>query len=593
MPSTRSKPTTKTTNDLSVLVNANRIRSSIRRLFHNNIAEVLSELFQNCQRSGAKNVEIAITPDGFSVTDDGHGLLGGNDGFHTLLKLAESAFDNPTVADQDPMGVGIVSLMTHDKVEEITFSSGRLQLTVDAAKWWTDKDYYSTWFKRVRRVSKAVPGLSIYVRSKAELITELRKTLEPKDSTGIFSSGSVFENASPAQGYAGILDITLDGKPVRTTLPAWTRFQDTLITTTYKGSNLTIGYAPGSVNRKSSLRWYGQLILVKTPYTHFHFHLDVQSGRPVNPLSPTRAGLIEDSAYHELLAFVKDQVFEFVLNPANRSKIKPVWVEECFRLDEKRALTESPYIVTESILPLANPSSFDDCDQIGKPQIFTYEEAPTLLKDTVVVLQKGQIQQAEYGLSSFVPLLRGPYKLRYGDRGRLRIGQLWWKPGKKSRAPWFFKPGEFGISFTKDQKPKRWRAVNQTPVFTFNHTGSYSVEEVDFTVGTLDPMSFLKNQVWCGFCPSDDYDPEPQEANFRESVDNVIRALIGRCVPRSFELYDLTKFLKNQNTLVTQIAYHYPKGTFSRNAHVSRPKALPSAITLHSSDKRSVRLKLY
>ncbi len=78
MPSTRSKLTPwKTTNDLSVLVNTDRIRSSIKRLFHNNIAEVLAESFQNSQRAGAKNVQITITPDGFSIADDGHGLLGG------------------------------------------------------------------------------------------------------------------------------------------------------------------------------------------------------------------------------------------------------------------------------------------------------------------------------------------------------------------------------------------------------------------------------------------------------------------------------------------------------------------------------------
>ena len=135
----QSRP--KATSHLSVLVNADRIRSSIKRLFHNNIAECLAEVFQNAQRAGAKNVTITIRPDGFSIADDGHGLLGGIDGFHTLLKLAESGFDDPTVEDQDPMGVGIVSLMTHDKVEEITFSSGKLQLTVEAARWWSDRDY--------------------------------------------------------------------------------------------------------------------------------------------------------------------------------------------------------------------------------------------------------------------------------------------------------------------------------------------------------------------------------------------------------------------------------------------------------------------
>src|SRR5438876_12212341 len=106
-------------------------------------------------------------------------------------------------------------------VQVTTFSSRKLQLTVDTAKWWwNDKDYYSTWFERVRRVRKALQGLSIYVRCKAELIAELRKALEPKDRKPIFSD-SIFDLSSPAQGYEGILSITLDGKPVRTSLPAW------------------------------------------------------------------------------------------------------------------------------------------------------------------------------------------------------------------------------------------------------------------------------------------------------------------------------------------------------------------------------------
>jgi len=87
------------------------------------------------------------------------------------------------------MGLGIVSLMAHDKVEATTFSSSKFQLTVDTAKWWNDKNYYSTWFERVRRVRNAVQGLSIYLRSKAELITKLRKALEPKGRKPIPSKG--------------------------------------------------------------------------------------------------------------------------------------------------------------------------------------------------------------------------------------------------------------------------------------------------------------------------------------------------------------------------------------------------------------------
>jgi len=129
--------------NLSVLVNPDRIRSSIKRLFHNRIDEVVAELFQNSQRSGSTTVDITTTENGFTIQDNGHGLLNGIDGFHTLLKLAESNFDNETIEDQDPMGLGIVSLLTHDQITEVTFSSGSLELTIDTKLWWTDPGYYS------------------------------------------------------------------------------------------------------------------------------------------------------------------------------------------------------------------------------------------------------------------------------------------------------------------------------------------------------------------------------------------------------------------------------------------------------------------
>ena len=580
------------TSHLSVLVNTDRIRSSIKRLFHNNVAETICELMQNAQRAGATNVAIKITPDGFSVSDDGHGLMNGIDGFHTLLKIAESQFDNPTIDDQDPMGVGIVSLLTHDAVEEVTFSSGKLRLSVTTSKWWDDREYYSTWFKRIRKLRNPVPGLSIYVRCKPQMIADLRKALEGKDSVSMFSSDTIFDVSSPAQGYDGILNITLDGKPVRTSLPAWARFKP-LVTTTYKGSTLTIGYDPDAVSRRSSLRWYGQLILIKTAHTRFKFHLDVQSGRPVNPLSPTRAGVIEDAAYHELLAFVKDQVFAFVGNTANRAKVTAGIVEECFSLDSERAKNQLPYITTRPVLPINNPSSIDDCELVGEVQFCTYDEAPLLLDQQVFVIQNNETTAAEYGLSSFAPLLKNPHIIRYGDTTRVHIGELYWKPGKPTSKPWFFEPGLFGISYVSEQQPKRWKPVAKIPVFTFTETSSYCVEDVDFVVGTLDdPIDFLHDQAWCGFSPSDEYDFDPQEEQFRDSIDVVIRSIIGKCVPHHFELHDITNFLRDKNALVTKITYHYPKGVLTRKGQVKRQSS-PTHITAFSSNNQRVRLRLY
>src|SRR5204862_4329706 len=134
---------------------------------------------------------------------------------------------------------------------------------------------------------------------------------------------------------------------VKTTLPAWARLNDRLISTTYKGNKLEIGYNETAL--RSSVLWYGQLILQRGLGNYFDFHLQVTTGRPVNPLSPSRAGIIQDAAYHQLLAFIKAQILDYVFDPKNRSRIKAAHVEACYKLDPNYSLTNSPYIVAESI----------------------------------------------------------------------------------------------------------------------------------------------------------------------------------------------------------------------------------------------------
>src|SRR5229473_1295684 len=164
-------PLSERASTLSVLVNHDRIRSSIKRMFRNRIDESLAELLQNSQRSGSTAVDITTSDDGFTVQDNGHGLLNGIDGFHTLLKLAESHFDNETIEDQDPMGVGIVSLLTHDQISEVTFSSGTLELTIDTKKWWNDPDYYSVWYQRLTALDQPIAGLRISAKCATELVS--------------------------------------------------------------------------------------------------------------------------------------------------------------------------------------------------------------------------------------------------------------------------------------------------------------------------------------------------------------------------------------------------------------------------------------
>jgi hypothetical protein len=124
---------------LSTLVNADRVRSSIRRLFTGEISEILGELLQNSQRARATDVTISTDAAGFTYADNGHGLLGGVSGFHTRLTIAESDFDNPTINDQNPMGLGIHALLAHEHISTVRFESDTLALTIDIVRWWADQ----------------------------------------------------------------------------------------------------------------------------------------------------------------------------------------------------------------------------------------------------------------------------------------------------------------------------------------------------------------------------------------------------------------------------------------------------------------------
>ena len=591
--------------NLSVLVNPDRIRSSIKRLFHNHIDEVIGELFQNSQRSGSTTVDITTTESGFTIQDNGHGLLNGIDGFHTLLKLAESDFDNETIEDQDPMGLGIVSLLTHDQIAEVTFSSGCLELTVDTKLWWSDSGYYSVWFERLITLDQPVTGLRISVSCSPELVKALHDSLTPKDQIYNFTD-RIYKSASPAQGYDGILKITLNSQKVRTTLPAWTRLSDRLISTTYKGNKLEIGYNETAL--RSSVLWYGQLILQRGLGNYFDFHLQVTSGRPVNPLSPSRAGIIQDAAYNELLVFIKAEIFAYVFNPKNRSRIKVAHVEACYKLDATYSLTNCPYIVAESLQTSENPNSLEDFDSASDydfnnrsiNEIFSYDEPPLLLNEQVSVHLAAEPFDAEYGLRSFLAETGPAYVLRHGDETRLSIGTLCWKPEGEPKHDWFYLPGHYGISY-RDQPPTEWIEITKGPVFTFHDTSNYDAADIDFTVGIAgNPIDFLHNQVWAAFSPDDERDYDPQQESYQNSIQDLIRTIIGNCVPLDFTLYQISRFLKDQAAPIVSITYHYKVG----NRFVSAQKLYqpdskqtgapsPAEITVKSATGEKVRLKLY
>jgi hypothetical protein len=55
------------------LINPARLRLGIKRAFTGDVHEILSELFGNSQRAGARNAQITTDDRGFIYQDDGRG----------------------------------------------------------------------------------------------------------------------------------------------------------------------------------------------------------------------------------------------------------------------------------------------------------------------------------------------------------------------------------------------------------------------------------------------------------------------------------------------------------------------------------------
>jgi hypothetical protein len=212
------------------LINPVRLRLGIKRAFTGDINEVLSELFQNSARAGARNLQIITDNQGFLYHDDGRGLRDRSD-FEALLKLGESRWDRSVEEEQQPMGLGIHSLLAHEEVESVTFSSNLLSLTLDARRWWTDWQYAAGWADNLSHISFPAPGMNIGVTCSRALKNELVKALT--DCWLIYRS--------PARGYHDLLNITINDMIVSTSVPEDATPSIPLIETSYRNNRLVIG----------------------------------------------------------------------------------------------------------------------------------------------------------------------------------------------------------------------------------------------------------------------------------------------------------------------------------------------------------------
>lgn len=558
------------------IINPSRLRLGIKRAFTGTVNEVIGELIQNSVRAGARTIRITTDDRGFIYQDDGRGLLNEDD-FAALIKLGQSGWDSRIEMEQNPMGLGFTALLAQEEIESVTFSSNLLALTLDAKRWWED-EYAINWRDNLKEIGFPVPGVSISVTCSKELTDRLVKTL----------TGEWDITRSPARGYYDLIQVTLNDIAVKTSVPGEALPKVPLIVTEYQNNRLVIGvHDKGGYSTTTGLwiNWYGQIIAVAHS-SYFKAYLEVRRGRPVNPMAPSRRGIINDHQLQNLLNFIRDSLTEyFTLKPAR--ELNPGALQCFYRVYPEQA-RNLPVFVAARLRPFGSGDDSSNIAQLAAPEVFTYDQPPLLLGECVKVVQEdGAVLSDDYGLHTFLELTGTAYRLRSADESRLHVQYLWWKPGAQVPLPEgcpliFYGAGQWGIG-TEKEPPAEWRDVGDRTVFTFNDASNWDINDVGFTVGGADPQEFYQSYAWAGFDPFNDTGRSYEEMSesYGESCEREIRKIIGNAVPKNFSWDDLLRFVPEGQ----QIASITPN-------YRDRSSSSPETATLTLSSGEKVTLKL-
>jgi hypothetical protein len=559
------------------LINPSRLRLGIKRAFTGDINEVLSEIFQNAMRAGARNIRITTDDKGFTYQDDGRGLRDESD-FEALLKLGESGWDQRVEEDHQSMGLGVHSILAHDEVQSVTFSSNLLSLTIDAHLWW-DWQYAAGWRENLRTTCFPAPGMNIGVMCSKALTDQLVKALT--DAWLIYRS--------PARGYYGLLTIMINDTAVNMSVPEDAMPSVPLIETSYQNNRLVIGlYGKEGYTTQNGIwvNFYGQMIPVDQ-YSRFQAYLEVRQGRPVNPMSPSRRGIIKDESLNRLCDFIRDSLFEY-FSQTPIEEIDPLALSQFYH-DYPAQASKLPCFVAARRKRYESGDDVSKMTSLSAPQVLSYENPPLLLADKArVIREEGTVDSVGYGLHTFLELTGAAYKVMDADDSRLDIRCLWWKPGEQIQIAngcpqFFYKVGQWGLG-TEQEPPEEWREISNHVVFTFNDPNNWDVGQVDFTVGGADPQDFYQTDAWAGFDPSNDQGRSREEMSesYQESCEREIRNLIGNAVPKNFSWDDLLRFVPEGEQIIA-VTPEYK----------SRRKHRPAGVILLLSNDEMVRLSLF
>lgn len=536
---------------MTALVHPDRLFGVVQRLFTGSVEEVLGELLQNAQRSGATEVDIRIDQDRMVFSDNGTGLKKGLEGFRTLLAIADSNYRPEVEATQSPMGVGFYALLSHPGISQVDIQSGGRAMAIDTARWFSDSQYRNAWKDLVFKTEYR-PGTVIEAKGSAELLESLLEHLEPVG----------WQPASPRGfpawgGYMEHFRMTVNGRALPTELPESMQL-NVLFETDYAGNRIRVGMAKKGLHfvSNSFVNWFGYLIKVPGIGQGIDWQITVTTGSPVTPRSPTRDGIVEDEKWALLTRFVCDQTrayFEQLETPPALEVLRAG-----FRLFPE--LTQQlPWVIARKAEPGSHPGYKYRFEET--PDVVIDKAGDHYLLDTEIELYEGSEPMGSMeGLESFLPLLDKPaYFLR---SSRVPVTGVAWKPGPLVRNDVGVEirgRGHFAV-LDESGEPQAWIPVSRD-VFAYNQPHSHDVTLCYLMIGTESPVEAIRLAAKSTF----EYHPDIEDSwatadqAFTRTVEAVIRKIVGNVVPRDFSKNDLAEFVP-KGKRIKRIEFGYEKG---------------------------------
>ncbi len=153
--------------------------------------------------------------------------------------MADSAFEDPAVAlDQHPLGLGFYSLVARAGVSGVELRSGALAFALDTARWWDDAAYRADWRERVVTLpdNEATDGFALRIACDEPTRAAFAAALPTRSLPDYSPLWQASLRSWPAVGYAGMLDIRVDGAPVVVETPPALALPEAAVVAEYRGT---------------------------------------------------------------------------------------------------------------------------------------------------------------------------------------------------------------------------------------------------------------------------------------------------------------------------------------------------------------------